>query len=142
MDRRLAVCQLHRRPDCGSHRAGGRNLRAHQDQADRGGVKVDFSALTSTLGLFQIKQPSGLTTVDNGVTGYDMSGEQRNRGVEFNASGELARGVRLLGGIIYIQPTMLRIAKPETDGNSPSACRAGWPISAWSGIRRLRPGLP
>ncbi len=82
------------------------------------GVKVDFGTLTTTLGLFQIKQPSGLTTVDNGVTRYDMSGEQRNRGVEFNAYGELARGVRLLGGVTYIQPTMIRTAKPQTDGNS------------------------
>nr|WP_315847026.1 TonB-dependent receptor [uncultured Achromobacter sp.] len=82
------------------------------------GVKVDFGSVTTTLGLFQIKQPSGLTTISGGVTRYDMSGEQRNRGVELNAFGELARGVRLLGGITYIQPKMTRTANPDTEGNS------------------------
>lgn len=82
------------------------------------GVKVDFGSVTTTLGLFQIKQPSGLATVSGGVTRYDMGGEQRNRGVELNAFGELARGVRLLGGITYIQPTMTRTASPDTEGNS------------------------
>ncbi|MFY0479945.1 TonB-dependent siderophore receptor [Achromobacter marplatensis] len=82
------------------------------------GVKVDFGSVTTTLGLFQIKQPSGLATVSDGVTRYDMGGEQRNRGVELNAFGELARGVRLLGGITYIQPTMTRTANPGTEGNS------------------------
>lgn len=82
------------------------------------GVKVDFGSVTTTLGLFQIKQPAGLTTFSDGVTRYDVSGEQRNRGVELNAFGELAPGVRLLGGVTYIQPKMTRTASADTEGNS------------------------
>ena len=82
------------------------------------GAKVDFGTLAATLGIFQIKQPSGLATTDGGRTRYDVSGEQRNRGVELNAFGELARGVRLLGGVTYVQPRMTRTANPATDGNS------------------------
>ena len=83
------------------------------------GVKIDFGSVTTTLGVFQIKQPSGLATVgDDGLSRYDVNGEQRNRGVELNAYGEAVKGVRLLGGVTYIQPRMTRTGNSATDGNS------------------------
>jgi iron complex outermembrane receptor protein len=82
------------------------------------GVKVDFGALTTTLSAFQIKQATGLSSVQDGVPRYDVSGEQRNRGLELNAFGELTSGVRLLGGITYMQAKMTRTASSATEGNS------------------------
>lgn len=49
---------------------------------------------------------------------YDVSGEQRNRGLELNAFGELSSGVRLLGGITYMQAKMTRTASSATEGNT------------------------
>ena len=82
------------------------------------GVKVDFGSVTTTLGVFQIKQPTGMTVTDGTTTRYEVSGEQRNRGVELNAYGELAKGVRLLGGLTYMQPTMTKTNNEATDGNT------------------------
>ncbi len=82
------------------------------------GVKVDFGTVTTTLGLFQIKQPTGMTVADGAATRYEVSGEQRNRGVELNAYGELAKGVRLLGGVTYIQPKMTKTNNDATEGNT------------------------
>jgi iron complex outermembrane receptor protein len=82
------------------------------------GVKVDFGSVTTTLGVFQIKQPTGMTVVDGATTRYEVSGEQRNRGVELNAYGELAKGVRLLGGVTYIQPKMTKTNDEATEGNT------------------------
>ncbi|OZI77297.1 TonB-dependent receptor [Bordetella genomosp. 12] len=80
------------------------------------GVKYDFGSVSSTLSLFQIEKPSGLA-MDNGdgTSTYRVGMEQRNRGVELNLFGELARGVRLLGGVAYIQP---KITKNAYSGNT------------------------
>jgi iron complex outermembrane recepter protein len=81
------------------------------------GIKAELGGIVTTLGVFQIKQPSGLTEVTGGVTRYAMQGEQRNRGVELNAVGELVRGVRLLGGVTYLQARMTRTGDAQTEGN-------------------------
>ena len=68
------------------------------------GVKLDFGSLTATASVFQIAQPNSLT-VDNTAT---LDGEQRNRGLELNVFGELARGVRLLGGTTFTDSEVTR----------------------------------
>lgn len=66
------------------------------------GAKYDFGSFTSTISMFQIEKPSGLSVPNgDGTTTYVMNGKQRNRGVEFNSFGELTRGIRLLGGMTY-----------------------------------------
>jgi iron complex outermembrane receptor protein len=45
-----------------------------------------------------------------------MDGEQRNRGLEFSAFGEVARGVRVLGGVTYLQAKQLRTQGGTNDG--------------------------
>ena len=62
------------------------------------GVKGEWNGLGSSLSLFQISQPNSLT-VDNRFT---PDGEQRNRGVEWNFYGTLAKGVRVLGGVMWM----------------------------------------
>lgn len=80
------------------------------------GMKVDFGSVTTTLGLFEIKQPSGMTVANANGNGlrYEVTGEQRNRGVEFNAYGELAKGLRVLGGVTYMQSVMTRTNSAAT----------------------------
>jgi iron complex outermembrane receptor protein len=80
------------------------------------GVKVDFGRLMATLSLFQIKQPSGIT--DPATQIYSIDGEQRNRGLEINTSGEVADGVRLLGGVMFIDGELTKTQGGTNDGKT------------------------
>ena len=75
------------------------------------GVKGEWNGLGSSLSLFQIAQPNSLT-VDNRFT---VDGESRNRGVEWNVYGTLARGVRVLGGVTLINAKVTK-ADGQTQG--------------------------
>ena len=79
------------------------------------GFKADFDTVLATLSLFQITKPSGY--LDNGVFG--VNGKQRNRGVELSLQGEPVRGVRLLGGITWLDAELTRTADPALRGNQP-----------------------
>lgn len=77
------------------------------------GAKADWGGYTTTLSLFQITRPSAFAI--GGVFG--VNGEQRNRGVELNVFGEVARGVRLLGGAAYTRGELTKTANGAFDGN-------------------------
>jgi iron complex outermembrane receptor protein len=79
------------------------------------GVKWDAGSFGSSLGLFQIKQPSGY--VDPATYTYVIAGEQRNRGVEWSFFGEPTQGVRVLGGANYIQPELTKTQGGLNNGN-------------------------
>lgn len=78
------------------------------------GSKLDFGAFGATLALFQIKVPSGI--VDPVTKIYSLDGEQRNQGIELNGFGELARGVRLLGGVTWLNATQRHTQGGLNDG--------------------------
>ncbi len=79
------------------------------------GVKLDLDSAMLTLSAFEITKPSGQLT--NGVYGADS--EQRNRGLEFNVAGEPLRGLRLLGGVTFLDAELTRAASRATVGNRP-----------------------
>jgi iron complex outermembrane recepter protein len=62
------------------------------------GVKYDRGRLGGTLAIFRITEPQAILV--GNVYGED--GQQRNQGVELSLYGELARGVRILGGITQL----------------------------------------
>lgn len=70
------------------------------------GIKGEWSGLGSSLSLFQISRPNSLT-VDNR---YTLDGEQRNRGVEWNFYGTVAKGVRVLGGAMLMNAKVTKAA--------------------------------
>lgn len=78
------------------------------------GVKVDWGTLTTTLSAFQITQPSTITDVASNT--LLQNGEQRNQGLEFNVFGEIAKGVRLLGGATLMDAVLTKTAGGLTDG--------------------------
>ncbi|MBS0221311.1 MAG: TonB-dependent receptor [Proteobacteria bacterium] len=78
------------------------------------GVKVDWGTLTTTLSAFQITQPSNITDVASNTV--VQNGEQRNRGLEFNVFGEIAKGVRVLGGASLMDAVLTKTAGGLTDG--------------------------
>ena len=69
------------------------------------GMKFDLDGLGLTAGVFQIERPSGITDENRR---FSVNGEQRNRGLELNAFGELRQDLRLLGGITYIDSELTR----------------------------------
>ena len=78
------------------------------------GMKFDLDGLGLTAGVFQIKRPSGITDENRR---FSVDGEQRNRGLELNAFGELRPDLRLLGGITYIDNELTRTQGGRFDGN-------------------------
>jgi iron complex outermembrane receptor protein len=78
------------------------------------GVKVDWGKLTTTASVFQITQPSVLTNTATN-TQY-VGGEQRNQGLELNFFGELAEGVRILGGAMFLSGVLTKTQGGTMDG--------------------------
>lgn len=79
------------------------------------GTKLDLGRFGATLGLFQIAVPSGI--VDPVTRIYDLNGKQRHRGVELNGFGELGAGVRLLGGVTWLDARLRRTQDGLNDGH-------------------------
>ncbi|WP_419794919.1 TonB-dependent receptor [Pseudomonas palleroniana] len=79
------------------------------------GLKLDYGTFMSTLALFQISKPSG--ELANGR--FSVQGEQRNRGLELSLLGEVAQGVRLLGGITLLDAQLTRTGVAADLGNTP-----------------------
>lgn len=80
------------------------------------GAKWDLGTFTHTLSLFQIEQPSLM--LDQASNRYSDSGEQRNRGVEWNLFGSLTPTVRLLGGATYTRAVLTRTANGQYNGHT------------------------
>jgi len=78
------------------------------------GVKWDAGTVGSSLALFQIKQPSAYVDTSNT---YVVDGEQRNRGVEWNVFGQPTAGIRVLGGLSYIRPELVKTQGGTNEGN-------------------------
>jgi iron complex outermembrane receptor protein len=83
------------------------------------GVKADWGTVTTTLAAFQIAQPNTIAVADpaGGLPTLALNGEQRNRGIELNAYGELAPGVRLMGGVTLIDAVQMKTQGGLYDGN-------------------------
>lgn len=80
------------------------------------GAKYDFGTLALTASLFEIEQPNAFT--DTATNRFTLSGLQRNRGLELNVFGEPIPGVRLLGGVTFIDATLVNTANRQFDGNT------------------------
>ncbi len=80
------------------------------------GAKYDFGTVSVTASLFEIEQPSAFT--DPGTRRFSVSGLQRNRGAEFTVFGEPVAGIRLLGGIAFIDAELVRTLGGQFDGNA------------------------
>lgn len=77
------------------------------------GVRLEFEKINVNFTAFQIQQPSGLI-VNNS---FEVSGQQRNRGLEINAFGEPLPGFRVLSGVTFLRGKLVRTATPANNGN-------------------------
>ena len=80
------------------------------------GAKYDFGTVAVTASLFEIEQPNAFT--DPATRRFSVSGLQRNRGAELSVFGEPIPGVRLLGGVTFIDAQLVSTAGGQFDGNA------------------------
>ncbi|MDX6805911.1 TonB-dependent siderophore receptor [Terrihabitans rhizophilus] len=78
------------------------------------GVKVDWGRITTTAAIFQITRPTLITTADN-FRAYD--GEERRRGLELSAFGEIVPGLRGIAGVTFLDPELTNPANAAQRGN-------------------------
>lgn len=92
----------------------GEQLAPFKSKQKEIGLKYNLNDdMLATLSLFELTKPS------SGISGntFGVFGEQRNRGVEATFAGEVARGVRLLGGISYIDGVINKAVDPALEDN-------------------------
>jgi iron complex outermembrane receptor protein len=82
------------------------------------GVKVDWGQVTTTLAVFQIAKAAEISIDDpaGGDPTLAQNGEERNRGIELNAYGELMPGVRLMGGLALLDARLTKTEGGTLDG--------------------------
>ncbi len=95
---------------------GGEVFAPYKSKQYEVGAKIDHGRLATTVSLFQLSKPTGGYLP--GTNTYAQGNEQRNRGLEVNVFGELARGVRLHGGAMYNQARLVRTATGVNQGNT------------------------
>jgi iron complex outermembrane receptor protein len=80
------------------------------------GVKYDFGTVAVTASLFEIRQPNAYT--DPATNRFSVSGLQVNRGAEFTVFGEPFEGVRLLGGVTFMDAELADTAGGRFNGKT------------------------
>lgn len=93
----------------------GETFAPYRTKQYEAGVKVQYGSFGATLAGFQITKPSGELNGNLFVVG----GEQRVRGLEFNIYGEVAPGLRLLGGLALLDGQLTKTAIVANRGNDP-----------------------
>lgn len=110
------------------------------------GAKYDAGALAVTAAVFRIKQPAYET---NDVTKvFGPNGKRQNDGVEVSVFGEPLKGVRLLGGVMYIDSELTHTTNGTYDGNRAPATPkynvnvgAEWDVPAVEGLTLTSRGI-
>jgi len=80
------------------------------------GVKYDFGTVGFTASLFEIRQPNAYT--DPATNRFSVSGLQVNRGAELTVFGEPFEGVRLLGGVTFMDAELADTAGARFNGKT------------------------
>lgn len=79
------------------------------------GAKYEIGrAVGVTFATYGITQPSSLTDPVTRI--FSVDGEQRNRGLELSAFGEIVHGIRVLGGASRIDAVQVRTEDADGDG--------------------------
>jgi len=95
-------------------RNAGAVLKPYKTEQYEAGVKWEIGSLITTLSVFQITKPNAY--VDPVTNIFGAYGEQRNRGVELSAMGELDSGLRFLGGVSYIDAEIKKAQNKAEEG--------------------------
>jgi iron complex outermembrane receptor protein len=99
-------------------------FRAKQYEA---GIKYDANHYGAALAIYQIKQQVAYTNATTNI--YETDGVQQHRGVEFSMYGEPLKGLRLIGGVSYINAKLVDTGDAAEEGNRPIGVPA-WTFNA------------
>lgn len=92
----------------------GEVLSPYKSEQYEAGVKVDWGRITTTVAVYQLAKPAAQADEAN-VYGY--FGEQRNRGLELSAYGELQPGLRLMASMAFMQAELTKTDNGINEGN-------------------------
>ena len=92
----------------------GQVLAPYKSKQHEAGVKVDWGKVTTTAAVYQITRPAGYADANNV---YDYFGEQRNRGLELTAYGEVRHGLRLMASAAFMQGELTKTQNGVNEGN-------------------------
>ncbi len=104
----------------------GEILDPYKSEQYEAGVRVDWGKVMTTVSIFQIARPNSIRTAANNLA-YD--GEQRNRGIEVSAYGEIVPGLRGMASAMYLKPELTNPTIAAERGND----AAGVPNWTFSG---------
>ncbi|RCK31622.1 hypothetical protein TH9_17170 [Thalassospira xiamenensis] len=93
----------------------GETLAPYKTKQYEIGTKVDFGSFGGGIALFQAEKPSAYLNSSNV---FATDGEQRNRGIELTAFGEPVEGIRILGGVTFIDAELVSTENGTNDGNT------------------------
>ncbi|MBB4845725.1 iron complex outermembrane receptor protein [Paucibacter oligotrophus] len=103
------------------------------------GLKLDQGEFVHTLSLYEISRPSSM--IDPLSKRFSFGGEQRNRGVDWSFFGTAQRGLRLMGGLAYVDPKLTRSAGGVNQGRQATGVPkwqaklgAEWDLAALPGL--------
>lgn len=110
------------------------------------GAKYDAGAFAVTAAVFRIKQPAYETNAVTTVFG--PNGKRQNTGAELSVFGEPLKGVRLLGGVMYIDSELQNTTNGTYDGNRAPATPkynvnlgAEWDVPTLEGLTLTSRGI-
>ncbi|MGP1665937.1 MAG: TonB-dependent receptor [Rhodanobacter sp.] len=92
----------------------GTSLAPFKSEQYEAGVKVDLGSITTTAAVYQLSRPAAQADPSNT---YGYFGEQRNRGLELSAYGELRRGLRGIASVAFVDPRLTSTASGINQGN-------------------------
>ncbi|MFJ4067672.1 TonB-dependent siderophore receptor [Pseudomonas sp. NPDC089996] len=110
------------------------------------GAKYDLGRVAFTASAFRIRQPAYETNSTSRVFG--PNGKRDNRGIELSVFGEPLDGVRLLGGVMYIDSELTDTVNGAYDGNRAPATPeynvnlgAEWDVPGVNGLTLTARGI-
>ncbi len=78
------------------------------------GAKYEHGSLEATLAIYQIGEPNGV--LDPVTNTYGITGQQRNRGLEFTIAGNVVHSLRVNGGLTFLDARQMGTGDSTTDG--------------------------
>ncbi|WP_225205453.1 TonB-dependent receptor [Novosphingobium huizhouense] len=82
------------------------------------GGKLRVGGIEAGLSLFRIDLPVGYSVdIGGGLKRFGLNGLQRNEGIEFTVNGEVAKGLRLIGGASVVDAKLRRTSGGINQGN-------------------------
>jgi iron complex outermembrane receptor protein len=109
----------------------GQIFKPYQSKQTELGAKFDLGKIGGTVSVFQTRKPTYALNTTTNIFGESF--EQKNRGLELSAFGEPIRGLRVLGGVTFLDTDVQgnqAIGSPKTQAN----VGAEWDVP---GVRNL-----